>query len=189
MAEDGEAHSPMRDEQEQDEVPIQGEDSRVSLERDKEGLQDGQKWTEIKVPDRGSSEDVQAVEDGEVDTVPPPQSEYQENGIDESPDVEPQRPMTSTTEAPQDPPPPLPEKDHRARAPTPPDTPGSVGPALTNGNSVHTMERSETQSTGATNSTQRSPISSMVFVVTALEQIAASKEARKKKQLGDSATK
>ncbi|KAI4278381.1 MAG: hypothetical protein L6R38_005269 [Xanthoria sp. 2 TBL-2021] len=189
MAEDGEARSPMRDEQEQDEVPIQGEDSRVSLERDKEGLQDGQKWTEIKMPDRGSSEDVQAVEDGEVDTVPPPQSEYQENSIGESPDVEPQRPMTSTTEAPQDPPPPLPEKDHPVRAPTPPDTPGSVGPAFTNGNSAHTMERSETQSTGATSSTQRSPISSMVFVVTALEQIAASKEARKKKQLGDSATK
>ncbi|KAL2352495.1 hypothetical protein BJ546DRAFT_987899 [Cryomyces antarcticus] len=47
-------------------------------------------------------------------------------------------------------------------------------------------QRTESQSTAATTTTQRSSTrSSMVFVVTALETIAASKDARKRKPLGD----
>jgi brefeldin A-inhibited guanine nucleotide-exchange protein len=48
-------------------------------------------------------------------------------------------------------------------------------------------QHSESVSTIATNGAQRAPtLSSVVFVVTALERIASSKEARKRKQLGDS---
>ncbi|KAL8912114.1 MAG: hypothetical protein Q9171_002830 [Xanthocarpia ochracea] len=188
MAEDGGISTLMRDEQEQDEMPVQEDAGGVSLQRDKEGLQDGQSWTEIRIHDRGVNQDIQVTDGGDVEPISASQSEEQEDTIGESPDMEPQGPEIFTSEAPQEPPPP-PEKDHPVKAPSTPDTPGSVVPALTNGASAHTMERSDTQSTSATNSARRSPISSMVFVVTALEQIATSKEARKKKQLGDSATK
>ncbi|KAL8858927.1 MAG: hypothetical protein Q9178_004606 [Gyalolechia marmorata] len=188
MAEDGGISTLMRDEQEQDEMPVQEDAGGVSLQRDKEGLQDGQSWTEIRVHDRGVNQDIQATDGGDVGPISASPSEDQEDTTGESPDMEPQGPEIFTTEASQEPPPP-PEKDHPVKAPSTPDTPGNVVPALNNGASAHTMERSDTQSTNATNSARRSPISSMVFVVTALEQIAASKEARKKKQLGDSATK
>ena len=64
--------------------------------------------------------------------------------------------------------------------------------ATTNGTSLH--QRTDSQSTQATNgttATRRSsaPLSSIVFVVSALDQIAASKEARRKKLLGDAAQK
>ncbi|KAL8993824.1 MAG: hypothetical protein Q9169_006052 [Polycauliona sp. 2 TL-2023] len=184
MAEDGETSSPIREEQEENETPRQGGANRVSLERDKAGLRDDPSWTEIKVTDGGAGDDVQDAEGGVLETSPTSGSEAQEETIGETPDDEPQ---AATTATPWDPPSPLPEKNRRAKQPTPPDSPGDVVPALTNGTSAHAMERSDTQSTTATHSTQRSPISSMVFVVTALEQIAASKEARRKKQLGDSA--
>ena len=55
---------------------------------------------------------------------------------------------------------------------------------------AHRRLRSETQSTAVTENSQRnSLLSSMVFVVTALENIAASKEARKRKPLADAVTK
>lgn len=54
--------------------------------------------------------------------------------------------------------------------------------------STANRQRTDSTSTTATNYTSRSTTrSSMVFVVTALETIAASKDARKRKQLGDSA--
>ena len=188
MAEDGGIGTLVRDEQEQDEMPVQEDAGGVSLQRDKEGLQDGQSWTEIRIHDRGVNQDIQAIDGGDVEPISASQSEVQGDTIGESPDMKAQGPEMFTSEAPQEPPPP-PERDHPVKAPSTPDTPGSVVPALTNGASAHRMERSDTQSTNTTNSARRSPISSMVFVVTALEQIAASKEARKKKQLGDSATK
>lgn len=59
-------------------------------------------------------------------------------------------------------------------------------------NGIYDASRSRTdsQSTGITNGTQRSSsISSMVFIISGLEAIAASKEARKRKQLEDSVRK
>ena len=52
-------------------------------------------------------------------------------------------------------------------------------------------QRSESVSTQATNNNRKfsAPLSSIVFVVTALEQIAASKEARRRKPLGDAVQK
>ncbi|KAL8892597.1 MAG: hypothetical protein Q9215_000476 [Flavoplaca cf. flavocitrina] len=191
MAQDGETASPTREEQEQGEVATQGYVRGSSLQRDKEALQDDRSWTEIKVPNEGAGDGVSAAGDEETGTSPAPQSEDQEQSTGELANLEPQAPDISTTDSPQEPSggPPSPEKDRSERIPTLPDTPSSVVPASTNGTSANTIDRSDTQSTSATNSTRRSPISSMVFVVTALEQIAASKEARKKKQLGDSAAK
>ncbi|KAH9870935.1 hypothetical protein J1614_006507 [Plenodomus biglobosus] len=51
---------------------------------------------------------------------------------------------------------------------------------------VETRARTDSQSTVATTATRPSTRSSLVFVVTALETIAASKDARKNKKLGDS---
>lgn len=63
-------------------------------------------------------------------------------------------------------------------------------PIRSQGHDIKHIQRAESQSSVATNSTQRpSSLSSMVFVVTALEKIASSKEARKRKQLGDSVQK
>ncbi|KAL8697076.1 MAG: hypothetical protein Q9201_007323 [Fulgogasparrea decipioides] len=152
------------------------------LEGDKEGPRDGQNWTEIKVDDTQDDQEVQASGSGDAESTQAPQSEHQDSATG---DVDVQSPDTSISEVPQEPPP-LPEKDHPAKVPQPPTTIDSRAPAMTNGTSPHTMERLETQT--ASNA-HHSPLSSMVFVVTALEQIAASKEARRKKALGDSATK
>ncbi|KAI8941776.1 hypothetical protein NX059_002979 [Plenodomus lindquistii] len=51
---------------------------------------------------------------------------------------------------------------------------------------LETRPRTDSQSTAATTATRPSTRSSLVFVVTALETIAASKDARKNKKLGDS---
>ncbi|KAF2849783.1 hypothetical protein T440DRAFT_426418 [Plenodomus tracheiphilus IPT5] len=51
---------------------------------------------------------------------------------------------------------------------------------------IETRSRTDSQSTAATTATRPSTRSSLVFVVTALETIAASKDARKNKKLGDS---
>lgn len=78
-------------------------------------------------------------------------------------------------------PPPPPEKDQ----PTTPRTPS----APSNLASPTDTPRSARPSPDVSNGAQRSaPMSSIVFVVTALEQIASSKEARKKKSLEDSAS-
>jgi brefeldin A-inhibited guanine nucleotide-exchange protein len=90
-------------------------------------------------------------------------------------------------------PPPPPEKDDRS---LPQPTPRSIGalPSATtsNGTDIRDRERSDsasTQATQATTSAKRpsAPLSSIIFVVSALEQIAASKEARKRGKLGEAA--
>ncbi|KAF1811579.1 protein transport protein sec72 [Eremomyces bilateralis CBS 781.70] len=83
-----------------------------------------------------------------------------------------------------------------------PDTPGTLEPASesqpspripdqappshTNGASLPNRNRADSQSTIATTTTQKSTRSSLVFVTSALEAIAASKDARKNKKLGQS---
>lgn len=188
MAEAGEGKPPEKGSEEQDGLRIHYEAAEVEdtpLEGDKEELKNDQEWTEIKMDITQGEQDAQNSGSGEAESTQPPQSEIQESTGDT---VDVHSPNTSTSDVPQDPPPP-PEKDHIVKAPPPSSTSDNVPSTLTNGTSAHTMERSDTQSSGATSNTQRSPLSSMVFVVTALEQIAASKEARRKKQLGDSATK
>ena len=184
MAEAEVAQSPTSVPQEQNGIRIhygEAEDGAAPLEGDKEALKDGQSWTEIKM----DGQDTQDAGNGEDESIQAPYSELQESSRG---DVDTQSPDTSLSEVPQEPPPP-PEKDYPTKPPSPPTNIDAAPSEMTNGVSANTMQRSESQSTAATNSTQQTPISSMVFVVTALEQIAASKEARRKKQLGDSANK
>lgn len=191
MAEAGGFDGPVRDTEDQNGLQIHLEATEVAvtpLEEDKENLKRGQSWTEIKVEDADDDPDVQAPNGGQPETITTPQSEDQDKTTNASSYAATQSPDTSLSEDHHQPPPP-PEKDHPTSAPGPSTSADNIPPSMTNGTSAHTLGRSETQSTGVINNPQRSPISSMVFVVTALEQIAASKEARKKKQLGDSANK
>lgn len=88
---------------------------------------------------------------------------------------------TSAASEAQQPPPP-PEKDQIVTPNTPSGHSNLASPIETG--------RPTRLSTETSNSTQRSaPLSSIVFVVTALEQIASSKEARKKKPLEESANR
>ena len=169
---------------EEAEVPQSDNAQRTSLADDKEELDYKQDWKEIKIAD--VPEESNRSQDGnntglETETLEEDQSE------------EPDTPRTSApqTANPSSPaPPPLPEKDQRD---TPPPSAKSIGalPSISTLNGAYNRERSDSASTQATTGTRRSsaPLSSIVFVVSALDQIAASKEARKKKPLGDAAQK
>lgn len=162
-----------------------------SLAGDKQELQHGQDWNEIKVDET-------------------PEEERQDtNGLTEVSEDEQDNPSAAEqpSEQLQEPPspsaPPLHEKDKQDQPPPqdreeqqPTSASKSIGshPSTVTeiGRTLH--QRSDSQSTQATNgttATRRSsaPLSSIVFVVSALDQIAASKEARKKKALGDAAQK
>ena len=162
-----------------------------SLAGDKEELPHGQTWKEIKV--------AEALEEDRQDTdglTGPSEDKQDDVGRPEIPSVQLQESSLSLS-------PPLPEKDEQDQPPPPQDieeqpttAPQSIGShpstATTNGTTLH--QRSDSQSTQATNGTaaprrSSAPLSSIVFVVSALDQIAASKEARKKKVLGDAAQK
>ena len=162
-----------------------------SLAGDKEDLPHGPNWKEIEVAE-ASEEDRQ---DTNGLTAPP---EDKQNDLEhpEVPSVQLQESSPSLA-------PPLPEKDEQDQPPPPQDTeeqpttaPQSIGshPSTTTTNGTTLHQRSDSQSTQATNgttATRRSsaPLSSIVFVVSALDQIAASKEAKRKKVLGDAAQK
>ncbi|KAL8711837.1 MAG: hypothetical protein Q9220_003781 [cf. Caloplaca sp. 1 TL-2023] len=188
MAEAGGGHSAVAvEDQELDQPHTDDEEigqKDVPLEEDKEGLKDGQSWTEIKMDNANGNQHPEASGRTETDNMQVPQSEDQDATTGDSSHIGSQSPDTSTSDVPQEPPPPLPEKDPPMKRTPVPDAAIS---SMANSALPQAMERS--QSTTTTSSTQKSPLSSMVFVVTALEQIAASKEARRKKQLGDSASK
>ncbi len=149
-----------------------------SLAGDKEELDYKQDWKEIKVADVQNEETTDA-------------NGTESHGLREDLDepaftgTPPDQIRTPTSPVP----PPPPEKDDRDVPPPTPQSIGALPSANANGIPLHTRERSDSTSTQATNGTKRSsaPLSSIVFVVSALEQIAASKEARRKKQLGDAA--
>ncbi|KAL8826627.1 MAG: hypothetical protein Q9170_007328 [Blastenia crenularia] len=190
---DESAKSPTADKEEQNgiETPSEtGANEIIPLEGDKDDLKRGQSWTEIKMDDAEDNQGpvVSSVNGGQTGIPQLPQNEYQDQDNTASPPLDAQSPEVSALESPQEAPPP-PEKDHPMTTQATSNTTDSTSPAMSNGISAHRMERSETQSSGATNNTPKSPLSSMVFVVTALEQIAASKEARRKKQLADAASR
>ncbi|KAL9598410.1 MAG: hypothetical protein Q9219_004500 [cf. Caloplaca sp. 3 TL-2023] len=194
MAESGETDRARQDSSLQDGQETSGSEGTgaLPLHGDKEELKQGQSWTEIRIEDAdGSSisQDIQpSIDDGQNEPPQGPENEEQDQDAERFPDAVPQTPTTPMSEMPQEPPPP-PEKDHATKASTAPETNDGRPLAVANGVSAHRMERSDTSSTGATHNTQRPPLSSMVFVATALEQIVASKEARRKKPLSDSASK
>lgn len=90
---------------------------------------------------------------------------------------------STATEAQQVPPPP--EKDQYAS----PTTPSNPSNGASTANSTSPGRPSVEASNRVPKPQRAAPLSSIVFVVTALEQIAASKEARKKKALAESANK
>jgi len=155
-----------------------------SLAGDKEELDYRRDFKEMNVVD---------VQDGDAADTNGSVSPAHEEESEESANIETPAEQRQKSSSPSPPPPP--EKDDQS---LPPSTPRSIGnlpsAKVSNGTDVHDRERSDsasTQATQATTSTKRSsaPLSSIIFVVSALEQIAASKEARKKKQLGDAAQK
>ena len=161
-----------------------------TLAGDKEGLPQGQSWKEIKVTEASQEDgrDTNGLDE-------PPEDKEDDPHRSDVPSVQLQGPSSPSA-------PTLPGKDEQDQPP-PPDkeeqptmAPMSIGShpstAKTNGTALH--QRSESQSTQATNgttATRRSsaPLSSIVFVVSALDQIAASKESSKKKVLGVAAQK
>ena len=189
MAEAEETRDPVSNLQHQNGLNIQyaEESSRgASLEEDKAVLRKGQEWTEIKVEDAHAHPSEDAAIDAEQSTQVPQSDEQDEVAAEMSQEgVSSQDSLHS--ELPQEPPPP-PEKDHPVKLPPSPDKPSlAKPPTISNGISEQSRSRSGTETTGA--KVSKSPISSMVFVVAALEQIAASKDARRKKQLGESVNK
>ena len=174
------------------EAPSESSGEQYSrLADDKEELQQGQKWKEIKVAE--VAEESRQENDGLSDTL--------EEGHDDQSTSD--ASLKPAEEAPSPLPSPLPEKDKQDQpAPQeledehPATTPKSIGShpstAMSNGTTMH--QRSDSQFTQASNSDtairrSSAPLSSIVFVVSALDQIAASKEARRKKALADAAQK
>ena len=151
----------------------------LDLARDKEEVDLKRDWQEIKVAD-----------------IPPEQSTDASGSSQEVP-VEPKEPDTpEKQDQPDDEislplPPPPPEKDDQEQLPPRKSVGALPSLPVTNGTTLHTRQRSDTQSsqTPPTPRHPNTPLSSIVFVVTALEQIAASKEAKKRKPLGDAVQK
>lgn len=166
-------------------------DQYRSLAGDKDELQHGRNWKEITVAE--ISEDDRQYTNGMTE---PPEDEQ------DSPDAA--EATSGQIRKPTSPPaPPLPEKEEQDQPPSqnrdeeqPTTASKSIGSqpstTTTNGTTLHLRSDSQsTQATNGTTATRRSsaPLSSIVFVVSALDQIAASKEARRKKVLGDAAQK
>jgi len=156
-----------------------------SLTGDKEELDYKMDWKGIKVADvpNHEKENEGLDADQENEAAPEPEEKSEEPNTEAA-----SREPSHTPSSPL--PPQLPNED---QTDTPPLTAKSIGAlpstALSNGTSLHGRERSDSVSTQATAGTKRSsaPLSSIVFVVSALDQISASKEARKRKSLGDAA--
>ena len=147
-----------------------------SLAGDKEELNYKKDWKEIKLTnvDSEKSHDTNAIENHVQ------RFDAEESSFPGTPLEQPPSPTYSL-------PPPPPEKDDRDVHSPPPQSVGALPSSTSNGTSSNGKERSGSASIQATSGMQKSsaPLSSIVFVVSALEQIAASREARRKKQLGD----
>lgn len=154
----------------------------VSLAGDKEKLDYTRDWKEIKVADVPDLESLNGASgaDGDMGT---PEGESEEQNIEPRPQEPSQTPSSPR-------PPPSEKNQSVSTSSTSQSTAALPSPATPNGTS-NSRDRSDSASTQATNVTKRSsaPLSSIVFVVSALDQIAASKEARKRKALGDAAQK
>ena len=169
-----------------DVLPEQREKLGRVLEVDKESPGPDQQWVKIKIGDLPSG-DSKGHEETKLN-----ESEHALGTIlndprsrRSSPDSVPSPSGMSDAQQPPVPP----EKD----LPEPiPSSPATTNPHVPTANDVSSQSRprSDTQSTAATVNGRRSaPISSIVFVVQALEQIAASKEARRKKEIGEAVSK
>lgn len=174
----------------EDGSPKNGDKQHASLADDKEELKSRKDWKEIQVPN--VVEDERQYGAGRQSNAAPQQDhdDDQREPLAAEEQSEPSH-APSLLE-----PPPPPEKNQQD---TPPPTAKSIGAlsSIVTSNGANGRGRSDSVSTQATQATQATtatrkssaPLSSIVFVVSALDQIAASKEARKKKALGDAAQK
>ncbi|KAG8526609.1 uncharacterized protein KY384_008810 [Bacidia gigantensis] len=152
--------------------------SPQSLTEDKEELNLKKDWQEIKVAD------VPQEQPDETLDSPQASPDFRE-GFSTPDDSAANRTDTPTSSGP----PPLPEKDHPPHKQPPRESIGAL-PSLpvTNGTSLHTRQESDANyaQSPSTPKLPVQPISSIVFVVTALEKIADSREAKRRKPLGES---
>ncbi|KAI9756555.1 MAG: hypothetical protein M4579_003814 [Chaenotheca gracillima] len=189
----------------QDEQPP---DASPQIQGDKDELRTGQGWTEVRMEDVKDETEQEPNHDAEGHIDPgTTQAEESTQGLDGTsastsgdngevapvtPSMSLHRPSGSREEQPPTPP----AKDTDSTSGRPVSKPvdqhdRSTSNAANGGPSEQaSRHRSESQSTTATGGSQRtSTSSSVLFVISALETINASKEARKKKQLGDSTQK
>ena len=159
----------------QDANPEPTELVHKNLGADTEDLDGRQDWQEIKIADLQDGGQTATNGEPEESTIGSPETTHEEL-------------LQQAPKAPSSPvPPPPPEKDLLDE----PSGPKSIGAlpsrGATNGDGADVSHSRQTPDTTSTAATRKSsaPLSSIVFVVTALEQIAASKEARRKKPLGD----
>lgn len=161
------------------------EGSKDVLTGDKKELKAGPSWTILTIGDRREDERQRAVEADERASTDIPKNGFfsPRDGPSKGSPI----PMPDISD--DGAPPPLPEKDQAQgpasllQSPEPHIEPTNT---ITNGAVPSAVERAQPSASGKGDTPRRSSISSMVFVVTALEAIAASKDARKRKGLGDS---
>lgn len=141
--------------------------------------------------ERGEDGEMQDVDLGEVPEkiiVTPAPQEIESNGglnISGSQPIHERHEITASTALEAQQPPPLPEKDQTFPTPAPSDRPNGAPTVKSPSSACPSTEVGE----GAPTIQRSAPLSSIVFVVSALKQIAESKEARKKKGLTESANK
>lgn len=130
----------------------------------------------------------------QAESLPTPPEEKDSNadaGSEQASVMEEER-ATSTPQIPEEhaqmPPPPIPSTP-ALNLPNGADAPRTSEQIFDHRASLSNRPRTDSQSTVATTGTRSSTRSSLVFVITALETIAASKDARKNKKLGDSTQK
>lgn len=146
-----------------------------STGEDKQRLRTGEDWVEIEIA-------------SETSTSSDRSRKPRENGVSSEPPAS--QDMSSREPDREMPPPSTRQDDHQERPSLPAQESSRQISPVTEAGTKPDMHRSDSRSTVATSNTQKpSPLSSMVFVTTSLEKIAASKEARKRKQLGESAQK
>ncbi|KAH0538322.1 hypothetical protein FGG08_005096 [Glutinoglossum americanum] len=184
---------------------VKGEGAPINLSVDKEELVSGRDWMHIKMSDAeaGSQDGDTEAEKGETgysSTLGGNAQDFDLNGIPdasaggisvpETPTISVQLPEDSRHKDL----PPIPTEGHTSDSSEsrtqPPDRKSSrhfSRASRTSTTPEPPQHRSGSQPTTATDGTQSlTTLSSMVFVVSALENIAASKEARKRRQLGES---
>ena len=173
-----------------DQLPDTTVKSRPSLTDDKEELKTASGWTEIHMEsadlhrqspeEKDNSTEAEETDDHEEGSIVTAEDQYQSSSS---------HPATSN----EHPPPPPPEKDRQDGRISPPQSPTSQdikSTIETQPTFSRERHRSDSHATESSVGPQRSsPLSSMVFVTTALENIAASKESRRRKALHDSVQK
>ena len=168
-------------------LPDQGNRHNRVLQGDKERPAPDQKWVEVQMGEV-SGGDMKGPEKADMNGSEhaPKTTSNEPKDLGSSLEMVPS-PSSGVSDAQQPPIPP--EKDLPESAPSPHATMSPHAPTVNDMPSRNRL-RSETQLTAANVNGQRSaPLSSIVFVVQALEQIAASKEARKKKEIGEAVNK